>query len=122
MVVDTLPLWGLYLAPNGDFFATAGKGLYKYSTTTSVLAPVRKEVIPPRAVLDGRMLRFTLPRAAQVEIGLYDAKGRHVRQLVNEVRPAGSHSVEVSRVPAPGLYLLELRADYARKTWRVRLD
>ena len=38
-------------------------------------------------------LDFSLPVIAQVDVNVYDINGSHVEQLINEVRPAGHHSV-----------------------------
>lgn len=37
---------------------------------------------------------IALPKSAQVEVNVYDILGRKVKTLVNEVRPAGYHTIE----------------------------
>ncbi len=51
-------------------------------------------------------IRFELDRAQPVSLLLYDVLGREVRALLNEVRPAGTHEVDVAADDLPaGTYL-----------------
>jgi hypothetical protein len=66
-------------------------------------------------------LRFTLDRAMDMMLGLYDVRGRSVATLQHEYRPAGSHQVgfDASVLPA-GVYFAILRGeDGAFATRRV---
>jgi len=66
--------------------------------------PAREEVMVP----------FSLPRSAPVTVGVYDAAGRMVRSLLNDVRTAGEHLVtwdgrdDAARRVASGMYFVRL--------------
>jgi len=70
--------------------------------------------------------RFTLalPRAARVSLGIFDAGGRRVRELVSGSLPAGEHARvwdlrdQPGRRVAPGLYFATLEVDGGRVTRR----
>ena len=61
-------------------------------------------------------IRFELDAPGFVDLRIYDAQGRAVRQLVSEMRPAGAHEVSWSgkddrgRAVASGVYVYELRS------------
>jgi len=57
-------------------------------------------------------IRFSLPKATNVEIRLYDMLGREVLTLLNEFRPAGTHiiNVELSSLSS-GIYIYQMKAD-----------
>ncbi len=62
-------------------------------------------------------IAFTLPRAAPVELSIYDLRGQRVITLLDEERPAGAHAVawtgENSRGVgvASGVYVLRMEAE-----------
>ena len=62
-------------------------------------------------------LRFVLPRAAVVRLGIYDVNGRRVRELASGEQPAGEHVIawdlrdEVGRTLGTGLYFARLEAE-----------
>lgn len=62
------------------------------------------------------MIRYELPDAARVTVGVYDLSGRLVIELVNEERAAGEHSVRwdgrnnQGAAQASGLYFVRLNA------------
>ncbi len=57
-------------------------------------------------------ISFTLPRAAQVQLDVYDATGRHVRSLVNKQLQAGQHRVNFKASDLPsGVYLYRLQTN-----------
>ena len=76
------------------------------------------------------IVRFWLPQAMQVELGIYDVLGRKVRTLVSgEVRLSGHHQVswngqdEDSRTVASGVYVVDLQANqetYVQKVTMIR--
>lgn len=65
----------------------------------------------PRTRID-----FDLPDAGHVQIALYDVRGREVRRLLDEMRPAGLNSVRwdgndgAGRAAASGVYFYEVKA------------
>lgn len=55
---------------------------------------------------------FALPRESRVTLRIFDAAGRLVRELVDEVRPAGSHQASFSAQSlSSGVYYCRLEAD-----------
>jgi hypothetical protein len=98
-------------------------GIYRVSRegTTAVDLPVAGAALGiatavPNPFAAETRLSFTLPRAAHVQLHVYDATGRRVRGLLDERRAAGPHSVEwngrddagVRR--APGVYRVRVKA------------
>lgn len=65
-------------------------------------------------------LRYTLPRAADVHLSVYDALGRRVATLAEGRQPAGRKErvFDAGRLPS-GLYLVRLQADDRVVTRRV---
>ncbi|MCC5927102.1 MAG: T9SS type A sorting domain-containing protein [Bacteroidetes bacterium] len=56
-------------------------------------------------------IRFSLPMESAVELDVYTVTGRHVANLVNEVRPAGTHQVTFDASDlASGVYMYRIRA------------
>ncbi|MEO5988815.1 MAG: PA domain-containing protein [Candidatus Eisenbacteria bacterium] len=83
----------------------------------------------PNPARGGGVLRFELPQARRVQLEMFDASGRRVAQLTNQVMSAGAHSVAWSRTDdsghrmGPGVYLARLRsADIERTLHIVVLD
>ncbi len=76
------------------------------------LAPVAPNPVRARSEL-----RFALPRASRVDLALFDAQGRRVRNLLSGVFDAGEHSVrwdgldEAGRPMNNGLYFARLDAE-----------
>lgn len=64
-------------------------------------------------------IRFDLPQTVHVTIAIYDLNGRRVRQLLNQVKPAGAHAIfwdatnDYAQSVASGLYYIKMIAgDY----------
>jgi hypothetical protein len=72
-------------------------------------------------------MRFTLPRSGQIELSVYDQRGRRVKQLVSAGLPAGGHSVDWDGTDgrgspvASGVYFIRLNADSGTRSQRVTL-
>ncbi len=82
---------------------------------------------PTRGAVD---LAWTLPHAARVDLTIWNAAGRAVRELVRAngtLSPAGSGAAhwdgtdEGGRRVAPGVYFVRLEAGPATRTARVTL-
>ena len=57
------------------------------------------------------MLRFTVPRAGQTTLRIFDVIGRQVAELVNAHQNAGEHTVSFDGARlATGLYFARLEA------------
>lgn len=85
--------------------------------------PVRVDdvsVIPSEFVLEqnypnpfnpGTQISYSLPVASLVSIKLYDVLGREIKELVNQVQPAGSHRVYLDAAELnSGIYFYTLNA------------
>jgi flagellar hook assembly protein FlgD len=76
-----------------------------------MLAPVAPN--PSRGAAD---VRFTLPQASDVQLGIYDIAGRRVRNLVAGAFAAGTHAARWDGHDAsgarvrPGVYFVRLQA------------
>jgi streptogramin lyase len=72
-------------------------------------------------------ISFTLDRAQQADLSLFDARGRQVRTLVSGPAAAGAHSVTwdgcdgSGRACAAGVYLARLRGETAATTSKLTL-
>ncbi len=77
---------------------------------TAPLEEVRLAVAPNPIRTDSRV-RFELREAARVRIALHDVAGRRVRDLVDEDRPAGAHSIALEpHGLAAGVYFVRMEA------------
>lgn len=91
--------------------------------------PLATELLRPRPnpFNPATTLRFTLKRASQVDLAVYDLRGRLVNQLIGEVRNPGEHSVEwrgadgAGRSLPSGVYVARLRADGVVQSQRLLL-
>ena len=72
-------------------------------------------------------IRFTLPAGGEVELTVFDVRGRAVRTLVSETLSAGPHAVtwdgrdRTGRAQPSGVYLALLEAGPVRLTQRLTL-
>ena len=91
-------------------------GLFGVEPFASAATGLTLHPAAPNPFREGTSLRFELPRAGVVRLGLYGVRGRLVRALVDGERPAGTHSVRwdgrdaAGRPAAAGLYFLRLEA------------
>ena len=58
--------------------------------------------VGPNPFADGVTLTFNLGKAAPVDLAIFDATGRRVRQLLDGFLPAGGHAIEWNRTGAGG--------------------
>jgi len=86
---------------------------------TQDLPPLRTDLVgnSPNPFNPATRIRFTLAAAGPVRLEIFNARGAHVRTLVDELRPAGRHDViwrgddAAGRRVASGVYFYRLRAD-----------
>jgi flagellar hook assembly protein FlgD len=68
----------------------------------------------PNPFRDTTTIPYTLDRSAPVQIAVYDAQGRHIRTLADDLLPAGNHTArwdgltEEGAPLADGVYYLRL--------------
>ncbi|MGD8780117.1 MAG: T9SS type A sorting domain-containing protein, partial [Ignavibacteria bacterium] len=67
-------------------------------------------------------INYTLPEEGKVNIKIYDVLGREVETLVNEIRTAGTHSVEFNASHLPsGVYLYKIETSQGMLTKKMLL-
>jgi hypothetical protein len=81
----------------------------------------------PNPLRAGGRLTFTLPRAGEAELTVFDLQGRRVRSLARGTRDAGEHRVawdgrdDAGQAVASGVYFIRLRAGDERVIRKVAL-
>lgn len=99
------------LAPQSD------KGLSDGSADTGIRLQTALLPPSPNPFNPKVSLRFTLERAEEIKLCVYDLKGREVRKLAQGLYSAGPHVVEWigrdqnDRAAASGLYIARLKTD-----------
>lgn len=64
----------------------------------------------PNPFRNETVIKFTLPRAAKVNLSLFDMNGRLVKVLVNEAKESGTHTVSLnSTILSSGLYYYKIQ-------------
>mgnify|MGYP003635941358 CR=1 FL=1 len=129
---------GLYKKPDSDIlYVLTRTDLYKVENgqpTSIKQVPVSNEQNPeiPNAVSlkqnypnpfnPTTTIEFELDRSTFTKITVYDVLGRKVRELVNEIRPAGTNTIEFNATNlANGVYLYRLEANGVVQTKRLTL-
>lgn len=89
-------------------------GTFEYSDVVAVTLPMTPSTVLhpayPNPFNPSTTISFTLPVEGKVLLSVYDASGRVVQELVNEVRPSGYHSEQFQAAEdmASGMYLYRL--------------
>jgi hypothetical protein len=67
-------------------------------------------------------IEFSIPQAGLVQVSIYNILGEEVKQLINEERPAGNHSVQFNASQlASGIYFYRLQAGLFVETKKMIL-
>lgn len=116
--INTLGLYpGSYL-----FASTEGDGIYRHPIEPSAIEENRDEkqtvlsIYPNPAVYSARINFLTL-RPGHVELTVYDSQGRSIKNLIDECRSAGAHTIAWdgtdvhNRKVSAGIYILNLRTE-----------
>ncbi|MEP1304344.1 MAG: T9SS type A sorting domain-containing protein [Balneola sp.] len=129
---------GLYKKPNSEILYVLTKtDLYKVENgqpTSIKQVPVSNEENPeiptsvslkqnyPNPFNPTTTIRFELDQATFAKLAVYDLLGRKVRELVNEIRPAGINTIQFDATNlASGVYLYRLEANGVVQTKRLTL-
>ena len=129
---------GLYKKPNSNILYVLTKtDLYKVENgqpTSIKQVPVRNEEaleIPnavslkqnyPNPFNPTTTIEFELDKTTFTKLTVFDVLGRKVRELVNEIRPAGTNTIEFNATNlASGVYLYRLEANGVVQTKRLTL-
>ncbi len=99
------------------------------SSTTAVGDLPRSETFAlrcaPNPLREGGVVSFTLPRAGEAELVLFDLAGRRVRTLAHGAHAAGARSVrwdgidDLGRLTPPGVYMCRLRTPDRSEAIRI---
>ena len=102
-------------------------GTFKYynlSETIEIGLPNTFELAQnyPNPFNPSTVIKFQIPSAVNVSLKVFDILGNEVATLVNEVKPAGYHSVEFNAAGlASGIYLYKLQAGSFVETKKMML-
>jgi hypothetical protein len=111
---------GYYVCGSG-FWPQSG-GIYAGIPTVLDPVPMRFSLgnSQPNPLRQSALLRFGVPRASQVTIKVYDARGREVATLVDGQLGPGYHSAAIDgRDLASGVYFCRMDADGFSATHKV---
>jgi hypothetical protein len=92
---------------------------------TRAPAALRIDAVAPYPAAGPAALRFSLPRAADVALAVFDLSGRRVRELVRGPLPAGTHVARwdgrdaAGRAVASGFYFARLEGAGEAATGRI---
>lgn len=100
-------------APLSSFSGVEGTGPFESPGG----GPDLRQNTPNPATKEAEIL-FSLPRAQNIRLAVYDVQGRLVRNLVEGIRPAGTHHVCVSSLKS-GVYFYRLEAGSTSLTRRM---
>jgi hypothetical protein len=129
---------GLYKKPSSDvLYVLTRTDLYKVESgqpTSIKQLPVSNEETPeipssvslkqnyPNPFNPATTIEFELDQATFARLTVYDVLGRKVRELVNEIRPAGTNTIQFNATNlASGIYLYRLEANGIVQTKRLTL-
>lgn len=129
---------GLYKKPNSDILYVLTKtDLYKVENgqpTSIKQVPVSNEEDPeipatvslkqnyPNPFNPTTTIQFELDKSTFTKLTVYDVLGRKVQELVNEIRPAGTNTIQFDATNlASGVYLYRLEANGVVQTKRLTL-
>jgi len=113
--------------------SNAGEGEWSqiWSFSTGVATSVHEEELPAKFALmqnypnpfnPGTNIEFTIPKASEVQLIVYNLLGQRVAVLVNENKSAGWHSVKFDASNlSSGLYLYRLTSESYSETKRMML-
>ena len=129
---------GLFKKPSSDvLYVLTRTDLYKVERgqpTSIKQLPVSNEKTPeiptsvslkqnyPNPFNPATTIEFELDQATFARLTVYDVLGRKVRELVNEIRPAGTNTIQFNATNlASGIYLYRLEANGVVQTKRLTL-
>jgi hypothetical protein len=108
------PIDAAFSANGFDLYVlTSTRGLYRYSDLETSVDPAPSALATlnafPNPFNPKTTLDFTLPAAGMARLEIFDAGGRRVARVINELRPAGRQSVDWNAEALPsGVYLANL--------------
>jgi len=118
--------FGLFAAlPDGQVLALPSADAVNFSENLAGEAPTARFELGqnfPNPFNPRTTISFSLPQAGDVSLRIFDLQGRLVKDVLNEQRGAGEHSVSVDMSDqASGIYLYRIQAGEHRETRRMTL-
>lgn len=125
--VEKLIAYGNYI------IAATSNGLWQRDTTEIIVGiSSPREIMPESYILSqnnpnpfnpATEIHYSIPVSGRVTLKIYDALGRQVETLVDEVKPAGNHVAEFTADElASGIYFYKIQAgDYAKARQMILL-
>ncbi|MDR9418661.1 T9SS type A sorting domain-containing protein [Gracilimonas sp.] len=103
------------------YAATQGEGVFRYQLREMMNTSTKKETVQPKHFTleqnypnpfnPSTTIYYTLEKASEVRLEVFDMSGQKVFTLVDEVKPAGSHSATFNAGElASGTYLYKIKA------------
>ncbi len=95
--------------------------------SSSSITDYRLEQNYPNPFNPTATITFNLPKAAQVQLSVFDLQGRRIRTLVSQSMPMGWHQVKLKRTDesgnkvASGVYLYKLKTGTFVQTQKMVL-
>jgi hypothetical protein len=118
--------WDVELQSGGDLIGEMSPVRLTVSVAPEIVAIEDEGEVPVEYSLDQNYpnpfnptttIAYTLPKAGDVQLVIYDVLGRQVASLVSATMPAGRHEISVDATGwASGLYVYDLRTDDQRLT------
>jgi hypothetical protein len=118
----TSECYSISLLPGKDRALTPGAGLQSAGSNPG---PAFGLAVTPNPIVRNSRISFSLPRAGNVRLKLYDASGKLVSTLANGRHPAGPYQVGLSAVGgqlSAGVYLLRLDSDLGSTTRKLVIE
>ncbi len=136
-ILDDDPVWQEVVIPEADSIAKIStRDKWNVNVCTTVVedrntdAPQAFQLHqnfpnPVRLSASGKgatTISFHLPRAAPIDLRLYDLSGREIAVLLNGPRPSGAHRINwrIENLP-PGLYFYRLRSKDLVQTQKLMI-
>lgn len=111
--------------PTGLFTTTYEHGVWKNSqlvngTDQYHLMQAKALYNFPNPASAYTVISYYVPKSGNVELALFDAQGKKVRQLMNEAQTEGSHTLQVAVSGLkPGVYFYQLKTSNSRQAGKL---
>ena len=127
--INNLKIDSNYITISEGLDGTLGLDVFKYSYITDLKSYKSKNPSIfrlfqnyPNPFNPSTKIKYSIPKAENVTLKIYDILGRQIKTLVNEEKPAGKYSVEFNGSSLPsGVYFYQIKAGNYIKTKKMLL-
>ena len=127
--INSLKIDSNYITISEGLDGTLGLDVFKYPYITNIKNyqsenPSIFRLCPnyPNPFNPSTTIKYSLPKAENITLKIYDILGRKVKTLVNEEKPAGNYSIEFNGKDMPsGVYFYQIRAGVFTETRKMLL-